>query len=388
IEGHWTDDGLCRSLVPTIAPHEGRFYLETTPIQISAETTGTTIRYTLDGTEPTATVGTLYTDPFVIADGGKKKLKAKVFREGMADSITAVAEYRVIQITCSGQTKCYDNSGEVTCPTEGNDFYGQDAQYAVLGMCIPKSYTVSGATPEEIVTDNNTGLQWQRTLSGNTYTWDNAVAYCEGLAYGGHSDWRLPNYRELESIVEYGRSSPAIDTDAFPGTFSDDFWSSSFCADNTGYAWDINFNYGYFQGYTKISSYHVRCVRVKSQSEELTFTEEAVSGGVVVNETVTGLQWAKEYASSVNWQSALAYCENLNYGGYIDWRLPNIDELKTLINRSRYAPASDFPEMPSAYFWSSSSLAGNALSAWRVNFDDGYVSSNGKYNDYLARCVR
>lgn len=87
------------------------------------------------------------------------------------------------------------------------------------------------------------------------------------------------------------------------------------------------------------------------------FTEATVSGKVIVTDTVTGLIWTKEYSGTVTWQNALAYCENLDYGGYTDWRLPNIEELKTLINRGKYNPASDFPGMPSAYFWSSSSRA-------------------------------
>ncbi|HSA34166.1 MAG TPA: DUF1566 domain-containing protein [bacterium] len=118
------------------------------------------------------------------------------------------------------------------------------------------------------------------------------------------------------------------------------------------------------------------------------FTETTVSGKVIVIDTVTGLQWTKEYASSVTWQNALAHCENLDYGGHTDWRLPNIDELKTLINRGRYSPASDFPDMPSATFWSSSSHVNYTSYAWYVSFYGGSVSSYDKDNNNHARCVR
>ena len=66
------------------------------------------------------------------------------------------------------------------------------------------------------ITDNATGLMWQQADSGQTYDWEDALEYAEDLVLGGHSDWRLPNAKELQSIVNYTRSpksttSPAID---------------------------------------------------------------------------------------------------------------------------------------------------------------------------------
>ena len=72
------------------------------------------------------------------------------------------------------------------------------------------------------VTDNVTGLMWeQKTDDGgprdkdNTYTWKDALAYCESLLLGEHSDWRMPTPKELERIVDLTKSSPAIDTEIF-----------------------------------------------------------------------------------------------------------------------------------------------------------------------------
>jgi hypothetical protein len=55
--------------------------------------------------------------------------------------------------------------------------------------------------------------------------WCNALAYCEDLELGGHDDWRLPNVRELQSILDYGRSSPAIDP--IFGALPSFYWSST-----------------------------------------------------------------------------------------------------------------------------------------------------------------
>ncbi len=116
-----------------------------------------------------------------------------------------------------------------------------------------------------IVTDNKTGLQWQDDYSDNggdiKYAkWTDAIAYCEDLTLGGHSDWRLPNKKELLSIVDYGRYNPSIDT-VFTHTTSDYYWGSTAPASGTGSAWIVYFSYGYTSHYDKSYDYYVRCVR-------------------------------------------------------------------------------------------------------------------------------
>jgi hypothetical protein len=66
------------------------------------------------------------------------------------------------------------------------------------------------------VTDLATGLMWQKADSGRGMDWETALKYAENLTLGGHDDWRLPNAKELQSIVDYSRSpqtghSAAID---------------------------------------------------------------------------------------------------------------------------------------------------------------------------------
>jgi hypothetical protein len=308
-------------------------------------------------------------------------------------------------IFCTNQTKCYNNSSEMTCPTKGEDFYGQDAQYSSIIGCIPQSYTISGTEPEEIVIDNNTGLEWQRTLPtifsgctggtpvGSKCQWQEAINYCDGLSYDGHSDWRLPTVTELATLNYYGRYKPTIDTSVFPSTGSW-YWSSSSYVYNTDQAWHVNFYDGTadFKGETgngdKTDNFLVRCVMGEEyKPKSSSFTKETNAGKVIVTDTTTNLQWTKEYASKIIWQQALEHCETLDYGGYTDWRLPNFNELRTLLNRNRDYPTSDFPDMPTTSFWSSSSTsADRALS---VNFNSGFESDYRKtLNIQNARCVR
>lgn len=68
---------------------------------------------------------------------------------------------------------------------------------------------------EGTISDLATGLMWQKAGDGNALDWQNALSYCENLELAGYSNWRLPNVKELHSIVDYTRSpqttrSPAI----------------------------------------------------------------------------------------------------------------------------------------------------------------------------------
>ena len=70
---------------------------------------------------------------------------------------------------------------------------------------------------------------WQETIPTSTYTWNDAVSYCNGLSYAGYSDWRLPTPQELLTIVDNSKQYPAIDETYFPNTpaYLGYFWSST-----------------------------------------------------------------------------------------------------------------------------------------------------------------
>jgi hypothetical protein len=117
------------------------------------------------------------------------------------------------------------------------------------------------------------------------------------------------------------------------------------------------------------------------------FTKE----GDIVTDSVTKLEWQDDaITDTMEWQEAIEYCEGLELEEHTDWRLPNINELKTIIDRSRYNPAivSAFEQTSSSYYWSSTTYEGGHEDAWAVCFDDGYVSYDYKDYDYYVRCVR
>jgi hypothetical protein len=77
----------------------------------------------------------------------------------------------------------------------------------------------------------------------------------------GASDWRLPDPREIMSILDNSRYGPSIDTAYFPRTQSSWFWYSSPYAGHSYYAWLVHFDNGYVYAYYKGYDGHVRLVR-------------------------------------------------------------------------------------------------------------------------------
>ena len=114
------------------------------------------------------------------------------------------------------------------------------------------------------VTDTYTSLMWQQDGPITKKTWEQALAYCEGLTLGGYTDWRLPTPKELHSLVDYSHYNqgfPTINNDNFPSTVSSFYWSSTTNASSTNYAWGVDFYYGPDSNDYKYSSYYVRAVR-------------------------------------------------------------------------------------------------------------------------------
>ena len=79
------------------------------------------------------------------------------------------------------------------------------------------SFTDNG---DGTITDNATGLMWQQADDGTTRDWENALSYAEGLSLGGYDDWRLPNAKELHSILDYTRCPDITNSAAIDPLFS------------------------------------------------------------------------------------------------------------------------------------------------------------------------
>ena len=130
------------------------------------------------------------------------------------------------------------------------------------------------------VTDQLTGLIWMKNANAfGTKTWADALTAANNLKSGDagltdgsvKGDWRLPNLRELQSLIDYGFFGPALpDTlgtgkwtegKPFQGVQSSYYWSSSTCAGSTASAWYVDFYDGVVGNGDKSSNGYVWCVR-------------------------------------------------------------------------------------------------------------------------------
>ncbi|HSA33054.1 MAG TPA: DUF1566 domain-containing protein [bacterium] len=312
--------------------------------------------------------------------------------EDLAPDIDATHSTKVL---CTGQMNCAAVQSFMECPEVGEAFFGQDGQYAAQGMCTKREYAVT----EEIVVDTYTGLMWQRILpptydgcaggvpEGSLCSWQEASDYCHGLSLDGRDDWRLPTTGELEILVNYGRYNPSIDTTAFPDSSQELFWTASVDLNDEGLSWYVNFRHGYVYRSDKKNNYHARCVCGSGMGHKPLFSELIIQGEEIVIDDLTGMMWTKKYWDST-WEEALRYCELINYATFRDWRLPNINELKTLIERETAAPASLFPGMPRNSFWSSTTYPAAYYLSMHVDMMTGDVYGEFKGNVHFVRCVR
>ena len=125
------------------------------------------------------------------------------------------------------------------------------------------------------------------------------------------------------------------------------------------------------------------------------------NGDNTITDSISGLIWQKNETSTMNWETALGYCENLELAGKSDWRLPNIKELASLsdntltgtyehINTTYFPDAiNDGSGIQTSGYWSSTTVANSTTVAYHVKF--GYTFLNGnitKVNSKNARCVR
>jgi len=121
---------------------------------------------------------------------------------------------------------------------------------------------------------------------------------------------------------------------------------------------------------------------------------ETVLDGSGVLDKETGLVWEKSPNTTTRtWSNAIYYAYNKNVGGRGGWRLPTVEELRTLIDPTQSNPAlpsgHPFTNVQSSYYWSSTTDVSTTSNAWVVNFSSGNVDGyfDKGYNGYVW-CVR
>lgn len=274
----------------------------------------------------------------------------------------------------TGQAECYASNGAVISCTNS----GQDAEFSSGISWAGTRFAVAG----KLVRDHLTGLHWLKNANPAEFpvTWQEALDYIsrmnrEGTA--GRTDWRLPNRRELRSLLDFGARKPALPVNhPFENVFLGWYWTSTTAAIHPGYAWYVHME-GARMFFGRKDQYYLfwpvcgrgreilpvtgqrKCYDVEGgeiaclgtgQDGELQIglpwpEPRFVLHGAAVLDKLSGLYWLRDAdvcGKTMNWDEALH-----NIRKHVlpmpdrssQWRLPTINELESLVDSSRHTPA-------------------------------------------------
>lgn len=317
----------------------------------------------------------------------------------------------------TGQLRCYDADGrEIACRDSG-----QDGEFTA-----GRAWPVPRFEPQgELILDRLTGLVWPRSASLGEWplTWPEALVFVAGMNRArrfGFADWRLPNRRELRSLMSHHTRRPALPAaHPFTEVFSGWYWSSTSAAISPAHAWYVHMEGARMFYGGKDQSYMVWPVRGAGDGA-LPVTGQTrcydAAGGIIacegsgqdgewrvgsawpvprfavrdeqVEDGLTGLCWrrgADLTGAPAAWTEALDTVAALNGRGDGNkgggWRLPNINELESLVDCSTHSPAlpqgHPFADVRAGY-WSSTTSAFEPDWAWALYLDRGAVGVGQK----------
>lgn len=278
------------------------------------------------------------------------------------------AEWPPSPVVDTGQQLCYDIKKPIKAPSESSRYFGQDGQY----QGVQPSYEDNG---DGTVTDLVTGLVWSQATAAEKVTLEEAEAIAEEMTLGGHDDWRVPNIKELYSLMDFrgvtglmgpgsmdkvpATSVPYINTDYFEFRYGDvasgerfidaQWLSTTFSVSpimhGTRGLFGVNFADGRIKCYGLENprrgekKFYARYVRGRTDYSENDYID---NGDGTVTDRATGLTWMQDDSGrGMDWQDALSYAKRLELGGHDDWRLPNAKELLSIVDYTRSPDATD-----------------------------------------------
>ncbi len=344
-----------------------------------------------------------------------------------------ITVYRAIALPKTGLTACYDSlSNPIGCAGTGQD---GDLQ---KGSAWPEprfTDNTNGTITDNLTglmwTANANLMPVQYPGWDKDYTpaeddgmvlWNHTFDYVGKLntdSYAAHADWRLPNVYEQRSLVNYGEADlntwlagKGFTTFTSPSPIV--YWTSTTCLSGGGWYIQTNaatFNIGDIKGDQKNNARYAWALRSgENASVPLpktgqtkcydptgdTDVESACSGtgqdgevqaGIewpdprlinnndgTVTDRLSGLMWQSASIANKTWQEALDYANGSTEAGYTDWRLPNVNELTSLVNLGTgsnvtWLNQSGFKNFQAGDYWTSTTYSANPSTAYTVTFD-------------------
>lgn len=308
----------------------------------------------------------------------------------------------------TGQRFCYDEDGlAVECAGSGHD--GEFRR----GLQWPHPrFRADGETAADLLT----GLTWTRNANLTEFplTWQESLDFIADMnrrGEFGHADWRLPNRRELRSLVSYQTLRPALpEKHPFVNVVLNWYWTSTTAAINPAYAWYVHMDgarmfYGGKSQYCLVwpvrgssgvlpdtgqrDCFDARgeVIPCRDQVQDGTGrtgtawpAERFAIDGDEVLDRLTSLRWLRRASLSENgviWAGALELVAELNEQGSGQgggWRLPNINELESLVDCSAHSPAlaPGHPfDLVRDVYWSSTTSCFEPDWAWALYLTKG-----------------
>jgi len=284
----------------------------------------------------------------------------------------STADNLTYPIVDTHQSIYYGDSLEISEPSPGSDYYGQDAQYDGYQPSLTDN-------KDGTITDNVTGLMWSQSpdmngdgqiTASDKLSYNEAIAKLKSLKLAGYTDWRLPTIKELYSLIDFrgidpsGHTSndtsdltPFIDTDYFDFAYGDtynferiidsQYLTTTFYVDKIqNLLFGVNFADGRIKGYGLTlhgsdKTFFVIFVRGNKKYGVNNFTN---NNDGTISDSATGLMWSQDDSGKgMTWKEALKYAEDSELAGYSDWRLPNVKELQSIVDYTRSPSTSDSP---------------------------------------------
>jgi hypothetical protein len=312
-----------------------------------------------------------------------------------------------------------------------------------IGQAWPNPrFIVGNGVQEDCILDRLTGLNWARSFSGQYGSWFIDIEIVNNMSLRGFNDWRLPNVTEMSSLFNFGvtRIYDWLRDQGFQFPCIGCATSTTYPSE-TGKFYYSNFDIVNIESFPKSLNYHFLPVRggqkeisdphypgnVWKTGQTLTYYDRddgdlkmgvswpnprfTDNGDGTITDLFTSLMWSKnanclktQYPDfdndgsqgdgGISWNHAFDFINGMNAelfsqcnGGHHDWRLPNVNELRSLIDYSKFHLS-----LPSGHpfimvgdngrfsYWTSTTDIGDSVYAFVIDFDFGLIKKIEKQN--------